>query len=288
MTVFFDRQVNVIVRTTPDSTRKYFRNYTKEYVIENLRVTFTITKTLKSDPNLAEIEIYNLSRDQRELFATLPAHVTLLAGYKDNMFELYRGDVTRGSNMKKGPDYVTKISCGTGANAAKFSKSSFSTRRGGTNGSIIKKLASDAGLSIPKNVDEFKAFLSGESSSNGKVITGSSIGNMAKLAGHHGIDMSIQDDSIVFVRKNGTRVGTAALLSPSTGMVGNAELSTPDKPKEKPVLSVSSLLRGDFKLGGLLKVSGSDNDGTYKISTLTYKGDTHGNPWYSELEGVSI
>lgn len=279
--------MSLVIRTTPDSTKKYFRNYTREHTIDKLDVAFDITKTLKSDPNPAKITVFNLSKEERTLFATSPAHLTISAGYEDNVFELYRGDIVTAHTKRRGPDMVTEITCGTGSNATRFARSNFSSRRGGKNKNIVAQLADDMGLKIPTNVSEFRSFLEGDSSANGSVISGPSMGAMAGMAGHHNIDVSVQDDSIVLVHRDGTRVGRAALLSPDTGLV-HAEMTSPDGPKAKSILHAKSLLRGDFRPGGLLKMLGSEHDGNYKVLSVAYKGDIAGKSWYSELEAVSI
>lgn len=292
MTRSFQRKVQVTISSGVSSgfkSDKVFNVFARQAVIENLRVSFEVVKSLSREPNTATVMIYNLAEGTRREFADKHAHLVLAAGYEGSpLAELYRGDITDAKSYRNGPDWVTEISCGTGAKATRNARSSISLRKGGSNKDFITGLLKDAGLKMPANVDEFKSFFTGKSSENGKSVHGPTLENLHKSLRKGGINMSIQDDTVIMIKEGGVRYGQAAVISEKTGMVGSPELGSPEKKKKKPVLSAKTLLRPDLKAGALLKVESRSINGSYKMLKVSHTGDTHGNPWYSDVEAVAI
>lgn len=137
-------------------------------------------------------------------------------------------------------------------------------------------------------------------------------------------DWFVEDGKHVFLDRTKYRDGEAAVLRPSTGMVGIPEV-TPQGIQVKclfnPNLKLGGLVKIDtdvlsgvpFTPGGATKIDANGNPiaspppagvtflglqqlttaftsptGTYKILLLDHNGETRGNPWYSDMVCVAL
>ena len=84
-------------------------NQNESIIIDHLRVTFSIKKTLTSDPNVAEISIYNLNDSNRNLIATKQYHLLELSVcYKDDMLGfIFCGNIINVENKLNDKDIIT-------------------------------------------------------------------------------------------------------------------------------------------------------------------------------------
>ena len=88
-----------------------------------LRVSFSVVKTVASQPNALNVQIYNLNRASRAKIESPEINiVTLHAGYEDDIKGndpkslpiVSRADITNVHHRKYGNDYVTEIEAGEG------------------------------------------------------------------------------------------------------------------------------------------------------------------------------
>lgn len=90
---------------------------TRGTVIENLHIEAQIDfngKTSGSDPNKAEIKIYNLNKATRARVSQVNARIILEAGYEGNTHIVFTGQVATVSSEKVGVDVITSLSCKDG------------------------------------------------------------------------------------------------------------------------------------------------------------------------------
>lgn len=290
MSVRFGRSVELILASElgPEAIqigKRFFNSYTKRTTINGLRVRFQVEKTLGKDSNAATILVSNLSADTRAAFQTKPAHITLSAGYKGDNKIIYRGDIKDVESYREGTDWVTSITCGTGAHAIKGAHTSFSFGAGTTVKERLTRLAKDMGLSLPTNVKEGKSFI--EQVSSGEVMHGPSMNIMKRVVGP-GYSVSIQDDKLVVLEEDGVRFAAGTRIAQDTGMIGIPTIGPPRHEKGKPILTVKTLLNGDLQAGGFAQLRTDTVNGDYKCERVTHSGDTHGQEWYSSVEGPAL
>ena len=265
---------------------RWFNGYTREHVIEKLRVVFDVEKNLEQDANGATIKIHNLSEKSRGVLARIPAHMHLEAGYDDNLHTIYKGDITSASSKREGPNWVTTIKCGTGANA-KHAIANTTFKSNVNTKTVITDMAKTMGLHIPKSIADAKGMLK-SITNEGIVLQGPALPQMNKVLGPRGYKASIQDDALVIVKRGGVRMAEAVLVAQRTGMIGSPELSSPDDSKSKPNVKAKMLIAPDIVAGGLIKIESLRISGTYGVDKVRHIGDTHGAAWYSELEGFPV
>src|SRR5436190_1487216 len=69
--------------------------------IRDLKITFSIEKTIGRTPNTCVVSVFNLSDDTRaRYFKDKPLHVSLDAGYVDNLQRIFTGDLRFGSTLR--------------------------------------------------------------------------------------------------------------------------------------------------------------------------------------------
>ena len=122
MTLLFDRKIELQI-TKPNSRDRFFDfNTSTVTAVRDLRVSFSVTKTLRKEPNKAEIILHNAGDDTRSLFDTKPTHVRLLAGYAGDVQEIASGDVSFAESKHERPQWKTKILIGDGLRAYKYAR----------------------------------------------------------------------------------------------------------------------------------------------------------------------
>lgn len=287
----FNRAVKVSIASRLDNAsrgkdERFFNKFTQLTTIEQLRVSFEITKTLKQDPNVAKIKIYNLSEKTRSEFQTLPAHLTLEAGHGSELKALYKGDITSGISKPEPPEWVTDILAGTGANAVRHARIGRSFKAGISVADMVKAGAKAMGLKRPQNITDAKTLLG--TIKNGVTMSGPAMRELQKTLAPKGYNVSIQDDQLVALRDGDTRQVTAIVVSQATGMIGSPELGTPEAKGKAPILKVRMMIAPDLTPGGVIELEAARISGSFKVLQVKHTGDTHTNPWYSDIEAIAL
>src|ERR1700683_1670624 len=95
----FQRQINVTVGST---------------LVSGLDMAFNIKKTLKKEPNTADLKIWNLSTPTRKTIeqslptSTVPVPVLISAGYVGAMASLFNGEMRSASTVQDKENQITE------------------------------------------------------------------------------------------------------------------------------------------------------------------------------------
>lgn len=254
-----------------------------------LRYTFNIVKTLQKDPNTAEIQIFNLSKDSRTAFQTKGLRVTLDAGYKDNVSTIFEGSLQFGSSVKDGTDWVTNLLAGDGSDEFQNRRINISIKGRVTVANALKTAADAMGLGLG-NVNEKANSGSLRSTltefSGGKVFSGKAEEVLSKIVDGMGYAWSIQDNQIILLGPNET-LGTApyvlqSINGKSTGLIGSPEAG------DDGFIKLRCLLQPSLLPGRRIRVKSREIDGEFRIDKVTFSGDTWGNQWICEIEAKPL
>jgi hypothetical protein len=266
----------------------------KEY--SNLRVSFSIKKSLEKEPNTAEVTVYNLSEDTRGKLVQKFTPIILRAGYGSentagNFGIIFQGDARTIDHVRQGPDWQTKMALGDGERAYGYAYTEQSFKGNTPHTTVIRALVSatllnagnlEAALVSPRFTSPSATFRRGYS------FHGRAYDALEKLMRSHGFGTSIQGGALLFTPLQFSRsdfTQTAPLISEASGMVGSPEHGTPDKKNNKPaLLKVRTLLRPEIQCGGLVSIQAERVKGTYLVANLNHNGDTMGGAWYTDLE----
>lgn len=284
----FDRDVVVQIGSTriasrlQDATRQRLGLRQNE-VSTILKVTFKVTKTLKKEPNKAEVAIWNLNSESRATVQQKNQPTIIEAGYIDNRAQIFSGYLDFAESRKDGRSWVTTLQSGDGSVPFKTARINRSFK-GPVKVAEALRAAADAMGVNPGNLLE--AVSAGpqrgtsDEFANGIVLSGKSEVQLDKLAKTMGLNWSIQNGQLLFL-KAGQFIGEQAqLLAPGTGLIGSPE------PGENGVVKVLTFIQPNVDPGNRIEVRSASVNGFFRIEKTEYAGDTGGGsgPWYAALE----
>lgn len=250
--------------------------------VQGLRVSFKVKKTLKKEPNEAEVKIYNLSPAHRTALQKKGEPFLLEAGYGTDLRHVFTGDIRFGDSVREGPDWVTKIQSGDGERAYKFATISETFGKNTPVRSVAGRVLNAMGIDSKQAVDSLKT-LAGQFV-RGYVAHGKASVELDQLLKGTGLNWSIQDGRVQILGDGAAAAGEALVLSSATGLIGSPEHGTPENEGDSPVLKVKSLLQPQLKPGGVVRMDSLNVKGDFRVETITHQGDTFGQDWYSDME----
>ena len=249
------------------------------------RIQFKVDHNLKSHPNTAEITMTNLGPESRLALSRPDSAVQLEAGYDGQPRLLFFGDVRFAESTYSGTDWTTKILAGDGAHAYARSRVNRSYKLGTSVLTVVRDCARSLGLAMPKNLEADpelqKQFASGHA------LEGWARDRMTELLAPFGYTWSIQHGKLLALRDDDVRQDAAFLIDVPDSMVGSPELSTPqaENPKKR-TCTAKVLLYPEIAAGSRVRVRSRNVFGDMRAERVTHTGDTHGQDWTTEVEGV--
>ncbi|KGP42277.1 phage protein [Morganella morganii] len=247
--------------------------------ITNLRISFSVEKTLTSEPNPAVIRIWNLNGSNRNLITSkIYNRLSLSVAYReDELRMIYKGDITDVVTLRDGADFITEMTCGDGHSAYTKAKVNKTLKAGSTDKDIMNEAAKSMGtekgvVSLPKD----------RALPRGKVITGNARDVMHKVGRNNNADWSIQDGQVTVLPKDKVVSDNEGfVVSQTTGMINSPE-------KTDNGLQITMLCNAALRIGGLVRVESiiPEYNGDYKITELEHAGDFMGDDWYTKITCV--
>lgn len=268
-------------------------------VINDLRVSFEITKSSRSYPNLAKIDIYNPNQETISIIENDDPLFLLNAGYGTDLGLIFRGRQRNIFINKLSEDKILTIYAADGGKDwenAIFNKTlSNNFKIKDTVLELFETFLESGDLSIGtiEGIDDPADKLLGQS------LSGSSKDILDVLAEDYDFQWSIQNGELT-VTKNGTTVSslTSVLVSQSTGMIGSPTIT-------EIGADVTSLMNTDLLPNRLFTIESESNEvalsnlqfrklkrtsgeGSYRAYEVIFVGDTHGNEWFSKVKGTFL
>ncbi|MBR8461470.1 hypothetical protein KDE12_01210 [Campylobacter sp. faydin G-105] len=242
--------------------------------IDNLAVSFSIEKTITSEPNAAKIEIYNLNKNNRNLLADgIFKFVRLEAGYNEAGL-IYEGEIATAYTVRNDLDFISVLECGDGQ--SDYTKAQvYTTLKSGVKDSEIvnlclKNMSSKGGaIDLPKD----------RALPRCKVLAGDVKDYITQVARNNDADWHILDGRVnVLPRDKILNNNEGFILSENTGLIGAPQ-------KTDDGLKLQCLLNPRLNIGSLVRVESimQEYSGDYKIVKITHNGDFTGDMWQSEI-----
>jgi hypothetical protein len=266
---------------------KTYRLKVEDLEIESsLRCSFRIERTTKSDHNKATIEVYNLSQKSRDRITKDRVTVKLEAGYQDRLGLLFSGDILTGgvSHVKNGADWVTKIQAGDGEQALRTSRVNESF---GPNTKLVDVLSKMAGKFVGVSADKAKKKIAAgdfpgafKEFANGFTAAGPLRGEFDTLMKNAGLEWSIQNGEMQVTVEGDPTQETAFEVGPGSGLIGSPEKG------DKGAIKFRSLLQSSITPGRRVVLKSRSINATIVVNHVVYVGDTHGDQWFTESEGL--
>lgn len=249
-----------------------------------LRVTFRVTRNLKSEPNEGEIKIYNLSPDSRaalEQPKTVP--VLLEVGYHADVHSIFNGRMRNAITDRDGSSIITTLTTGDGDRAIGGGRAFVNVPAKVTAAQLLQ-LASQgiqaAGIGVG-NLQAAQAQASATFGGPARTLHGSAERVFTDVCTMNGMNWSIQDGNLQ-VLKIGESIkheaGAVKLSSnPNTGLIGSPSVDT------KGILKCKALIQPGLAPGLPVIIDAEFVKGAYRIEEVEWTGDTWDTQWYAEI-----
>lgn len=277
------------------ASRDAFFVTTEQTRIEDLRMAFTITRTLKPEPNPATVTLYNAGPETLALLRERPLSITIEAGYDGDLEIAFVGDLTYAATTTEGPNRVTKIQAGDGARAHRSARVSRTFKAGTDARTAVKAAAASMGLRFPTSLEDANELR--QQFAAGITLSGPSHAEMTRILGARGMDWSIQNGTLAVYRARDHRNDPPIICTTEAGeqveglrILGSPEEGAPTKETKVPTVSFRTQLFPQLGPGMRVEVRSRDVNGIYRVERVAHTGDTGGGSdgWQSEIEGKAL
>lgn len=251
--------------------------------VDGLRVQFSISKSLGSDPNTCEIIVTNLAERTRAEFQDEPRKVILEVGFDGELMHLFSGDVSWAASVKNGSDWETALQVRDGGRGYSNARVNRSYDRGTAAITAIRECAAAFGLSLPPAVDRRPELQ--KQFAAGVVLAGKASDELSRLLAPFNLGWSFQDGQLQILAAGDVRAGQAIVIEEGSGMIGSPSFQAPASSRGKkakrgtgsgPVLSVDTLLYPQIAPGGIVEVRGRNIHSQWKVRKVDHQGDSWG------------
>lgn len=259
------------------------------------RVVFDVQVTPGDALSLADIAVYNIAKDSD---IRQGASIVLRAGKTDRVDTIFSGYVTNVFRERAGVDILTRMLCKSGSPV---------NDRGSANGSYGKGVSvvdviRDLCKQWPRQLDiDESQFASSPVFTSGYVTNGDIPGALNDLAYMFDFDWVNERGRVVVNRRGYKRKTPVTEVNWTTGMVGIPEVTLgPDgygvfvPHTLDPYFRINGRINvksefQTFNTGNMFvqKMAGDARaNGEYNIFQLRFRGDSHGDQWVTEIDGL--
>lgn len=282
----------VIWEPRPDPTSPlgaFFAGVTPNAIeIEDHRISFTIKKSLKPEPNPAEITITNLARETIGWLQRRPLRLSLQVGHGGDLAQAFVGDVNHSPPAIDGVDVNLTLLASDGGRAYRWAEVNRSLADGVTIAAAVRDAAAAMGLEVPPAVaarSELQRRIPA-----GLSLIGRASRQLSLLLEPLGLTWSIQDGALAVLGDRDVRTGGGVLvIDEDGGLIGSPSLAPPRSRGERPTLSLSMLLSTEVTPGRKIEVRSRYVSGQYRVENLTHEGDTADvDRWTTTLEAKPL
>lgn len=261
---------------------EFFSDPSLEGQRDALRVTFRVTRNLKSEPNEAEIKLYNLAPDSRaalEQPKTVP--VLLEVGYHAEVHSIFNGKMRNAVTMRDGASIITTLTTGDGDQAVGGGRAFVNVPAKVTPAQLLEfasKGIQAAGIGIG-NLQAAQGQATATFGGPARTLHGSAERVFTDVCTMNGMNWSIQDGNLQVLKigANVKQEAGAVKLSSDTGLIGSPSVDT------KGIMKCKALIQPGLLPGLPVIIDGEFVKGAYRIEEVEFTGDTWDTDWYVEV-----
>ena len=247
---------------------------------QQIRIDFEVEKNDGGTPDTAKIQVYNLSKESRDLIEQKGVICRLFAGWDASEITplLFFGDVNDCISEKRGNDWVTEISAKDGGRAVWRSKICKTYGKGVDSTALIRAVANDAGIMV-RIPSGFPSYRFG----GAVVIDGSPSGVFDVVCKSLGVKWCIQDGEAVFsIPGAAATLDEVAIVTPISGLIG-----FPKKMEKGVGYSIKTLLMPQIKPRKQIALSDGNINQTLVVKSVRHYGSSGWeNEYCSDIEAV--
>jgi hypothetical protein len=259
---------------------------------EGLRMSFSITRSLTSAPDVCRMSIWNLSPARVALmtelvdaasFAPPSQQLSLAVGYDETTMGLFTGDIRELQTRKSGVDQVTTVVADDGGDA--FTDVPIRlTSAGLTPQNMVDVAVAAMQLAIDPSVAQILATSSPQAvSPYTAVVIGRASDLLNEVTRRIGARWWIKDKTLHMARRGqAAQVAGMAVVIKSDMLMSEIEREGPDLVRFTSMLDPNITPGGQVALSGGLSRSGPKY---YRVEAASYQGDTMGAMWRATVIG---
>ncbi|MPW31994.1 hypothetical protein F9L16_23900 [Agarivorans sp. B2Z047] len=243
-----------------------------------IRIRFSIKKTITGAPNDCAVVFTNLSPETRHALRQKSLSIELWGGYEDEEIRLIaKGGVLYVTHERKDAEIDTTVIFRDGWGAllnADYSRSYSSAEP-------LSVVVSDIAKSI-EGVETGRINLAGSLSSKGRTLAGNPRDLLNRLADQYGFSWSIQDGVFQAIDDDKSR----GLVYRVDNILLNANPILNGPEQIKTGIEMSTILDPRIIPGDVVEVNPTvdeDLSGQYKVFDMVITGDSHGSAWNTTL-----
>lgn len=284
MGYFFGRKLKVTLSTL-----------TKAYVYDDtFKITFSVQRVADATiPDKATIRIYNpLMNDVIESIES--AYILIESGYSGKTGVIYKGDVSSASFFREENDFVLEITAGDGEEANKKQEQR-SYAKGTPQSKIILDIAKNLRLDFAAGLEKKINSVFTDKKKGKTIIKG--IRSVQKLA-----ELLKEKDYIPCITNNVLDIAETLKPTQDPAIVLTSETGLLDNPVRKKIKRkinkteerlVDSVAFKALLIPGLfpkrqIKIDSELFSSYYVIESINFLGDTRGDDWFAEGEGILL
>lgn len=259
--MLFNRQIEVLIG-----------DKNKGLLIRDLKMQFSIVKSISKEPNECTLKIFNLPKNELRALNINYLDCIINAGYVNQVGNIFNGQIDSYKFTKQDNDVITEITIKDGGKNFYTHIANFTISKNTTDNDILNKLGLPAG-----QVDN----LNSTNRVRGRVVSCASRDILTNLASKHDCEWSYQDNKLQFLGKNKVLNNDIIQLSYKSGLITEPEAIDDG-------IKFTCLLNPMLKIGGRVQLvdveinkttsrksssSQHSGDGVYKIVKITFNGD---------------
>lgn len=265
--------------------------------ISDLHCTFEVHKGTGKQGNYAECRVYNLNAATENKLVAEGDRLIIEAGYESGQYgKIFDGQIVWPSRSREnGVDYVLTMLAIDGDFLWNGSFISKTVNRGLNSRKIIETVANDAEEKTP--VAGISENLSEQELPRGKVFFGSPYRYLTDACRGNAASFYVEDGELSVTKLIDVSEDEALVLSPETGLVGTPEqiqhgvsfkcLMNPNI-KLKTFVQLKNVTANEATASPGSNAPGPlDDEWIYQAEQVTHRGDTRGETWYTEVQGIS-
>lgn len=293
--MLFDRviQLRIKVANPPPSS-----TYRGDMEISGLRMAFSVYKSESWSTNTANVRIWNLPDDRRNILNNYGNEIRVFAGYRRETGPelLFLGNSNLTTHIFAEPEIITVFDCGDGERTLNSIIGSASFGANTPVRDVIEYYAGLLGLSIVEMTPTDNLVYALGHKYTGMARNGLDIACQAV-----GLQASVQNNNIIILKPGVGSSKPPALIDANTGMIGIPQRysdrrqynyrALPSKGEApKTGWKVRTLLRPDILPGDRVRIRSAraDIDGIFYVYSIKHEGDTYGPQFESLLEVIAI
>lgn len=299
----------------PEYINRYLRltfkreNYLNTITVdESWKVTFRIRKYAAADIlsfNTAEISVYNMSSELREMLSVKNTAIKLEAGYSEIHNTIFTGIVNNVATTKQSTELITTFYCQSDARS--YEDLVQECVQNITVTDLLKKLCEERGVSYRMPFNKQDVVKQSYTGTFSKVV--------AMICHEYDISLALDNGVLIFRDKkqtvNDINNSLIKIYTPTSGILGNptvTEVGIRFRALLQPSLKIHDYFRleapyADYNLNALetrantvigtelntaVHIDTRSYKGVYMALSMTISGDTRGNSWYTDVEGARL